>query len=53
MTMSVKGLIVNHTTPDLRARLHPKGGKQPGLFHRNVKNPVYFRGFDVAQFLKR
>jgi hypothetical protein len=53
MTISVKGLIVNHTAPDRRDRLHPSGGKQPGLFHRNVKKSVYFLGFDAAQFLKR
>jgi hypothetical protein len=53
MTISVKGLIVNHSAPDRRDRLHPSGGKQPGLFHRNVKKPVYFLGFDAAQFLKR
>jgi hypothetical protein len=53
MTMSVKGLIVNHTALIWARRLHASGGKQPGLFHRNVKKPVYFLAFDTAQFLKR
>ena len=49
----VKALIVNHTAPDRSGRRHPNGGKQPLLFHRSVKKPVYFLASDAAQFLKR
>jgi hypothetical protein len=49
--MMIKGLIVNHTAPDRNKRRYPNGGKLSGLFHRNVKKPVHFRGLDGAQLL--
>jgi hypothetical protein len=53
MMMAIKGLIVNHTTADRVDRHHAKSGKLSGLFHRNVKKPVYFPALDAAQLLKR
>jgi hypothetical protein len=53
MTTRIKGLIVNHSAAHRRDRLHPDGGKVLGLFHRNVKKPVYFPVLDTAQLLKR
>jgi hypothetical protein len=53
MTWKIKGLIVNHTSADRGDRRHANGGKLSGLFHRNVKKPVYFPAFDAAQLLKR
>jgi hypothetical protein len=49
----IKALIVNHTAADRGDRCHLNGGKLPGLFHRNVKKPVYFPALDAAQVLKR
>ena len=47
--MMIKGLIVNHTAPERNNRRHANGGKLPGLFHRNVKKPVYFPDLDSTQ----
>jgi hypothetical protein len=53
MMMGIKALIVNHTSADRGDCHDANGGKLLGLFHRNVKKPVYFPALDTAQLLKR
>jgi len=53
MMWKIKALIVNHTSADGGDRRDANGGKLSGLFHRNVKKPVYFSALDAAQLLKR
>jgi hypothetical protein len=53
MMWKIKALIVNHTSADRGDRHDANGGKLSGLFHRNVKKPVYFPALDAAQLLKR